>query len=95
MSKDYVDISDWDVMPVQCPTCPFREGNHSEITEMVMERTLTDSSQICHHPATKGKKETHLCRGARLWQCEIMHKLGFLDAPTIEAWDAKRKELER
>ena len=87
------DISDMEVMGAKFRTCPFREGNESPVTDMVKARCLTEASQICHHPKTVGKEETHLCRGAREYQAEHFHRLGLLDEPTLEAWDAKRKEL--
>jgi hypothetical protein len=42
-------------------------------------RLLTFShSQICHHPALSGKKETHLCLTGRDFQLQLLFRLGFL-----------------
>jgi len=86
------------VMVVQCPTCPFREDEdgrpiNPDVMTSVMSRVLEEASQICHHPRTKGKKQTHLCRGARDFQLTVLFRMGFLEAPTDEAWNKKRREL--
>lgn len=49
-------------MASMCASCPFREGGDIELRNRVMERTIFQASQICHHPRTHGRKETHLCR---------------------------------
>lgn len=54
---------------------------------------MREASQICHHPRLHGHTETHLCRGARDHQLVVFHRMGVIDAPTDEAWAAKRKEL--
>lgn len=92
------NVRDWPVMVKQCATCVLRcdeQGRYVDphIARTVIDRCLTQASQICHHPALHGKRETHLCRGARDYQLMIFHRLGFLSAPTDEAWQAKRDEL--
>lgn len=89
-------IANMPVMPKQCATCPFRMAHAGQIEVMatVMGRILNSASQICHHPRTKGKKETHLCRGARDIQIRYFHRIGFLDEPTDEAWAKKWKEIQ-
>jgi len=88
------NISSFPVMKSKCPTCPFHEAHEGqvEIANMVRERCLTQASQICHHPHLHGRKETHLCRGARDYQLEIFHRLGFLSEPTDENWERMRDE---
>jgi hypothetical protein len=49
-------------------------------------QAIIEASQICHHPLLSGKKETHICRGARDFQLEIFYRLGVIDSPTDEAW---------
>ena len=88
-----VDTSKWNVMASRCSTCPFNDNGVNEIRQMVERRCLTQASQICHHPSLHGKKETHLCRGARDFQLRAFAAIGFLEAPTDEAWDKKRQEL--
>ena len=87
-----------EVMKVQCPTCPFREQADGRVLDpdlkaRVERQVLSEASQICHHPSLKGKPETHLCRGARDLQLRLFHSIGFIEAPTDEAWNKKRKEL--
>lgn len=77
------------VMPERCKTCPFR--NDPELAGKVIERVLTDASQMCH--STGWPEGTHLCRGARDIQLRVFHAMGVIESPTDEAWDKKRKEL--
>jgi len=92
------DIRGWPVMQAKCPTCPFnknRDGKEQipELADKVRRRCLTQASQICHHPRLKGKKQNHLCRGARDFQLQVFHRLGVLDEPTDAAWDKKAEEM--
>ena len=79
-------IRNWPVMAAKCESCPFREGGDIELRNRVMERTVLQASQICHHPRLHGKKETHLCRGARDEQLTILFRLGMLPEPTDKAF---------
>jgi hypothetical protein len=79
------------VMAQQCATCPFKVD--PELAARVLSRTLFRASQICHHPALHGKRETHLCRGARDAQLELLYRMGLIDAATNEAFTRKSREL--
>ena len=79
-------IRNWPVMAAKCESCPFREGGDIELRNRVMERTVLQASQICHHPRIHGKKESHLCRGARDEQLTILFRLGMLPEPTDKAF---------
>lgn len=83
----------WSVMPAKCKTCPFGENGDKRLAAAVLDRTLFQSSQICHHPVLNGKKETHLCRGQRDEQLAILHRMGWIDAPTDEAFQRRSREL--
>lgn len=74
-------------MKHKCSTCPFHEDTPEriELANMVRGRSL-QMSQICHHPRLKGKKESHLCRGARDFQIQILYGMGLLREPTDEAF---------
>lgn len=89
------DITHMPVMKGMCSTCPFHEQHigQIEIADMVRKRCLTEASQICHHPRLHGKKETHLCRGARDFQLMIFHRLGVIDEATDEAWERALQQL--
>jgi hypothetical protein len=92
-----LNTADWPVMPKQCSTCVFKtnaQGRwvYPDLAKLVEGRMFT-CSQICHSPRLKGRKETHLCRGTRDRHIEIFYRMGFLDAPTDAAWEAKREEL--
>lgn len=93
-----INTSDWPVMKGKCPTCPFNKDENGretapEIADMVRSRCLTEASQICHHPRLYGKKEDHLCRGARDFQSEFFYRIGLLETPTDEAWENKAQEI--
>jgi hypothetical protein len=84
-------IQGWPVMAAKCASCPFRDGGDIELRNRVMERTVLQASQICHHPRLHRKKETHLCRGARDEQLTILYRMGLLP----EATDAAFEEVSR
>ena len=87
------NVTNWPVMAARCPSCPFNADGCKEIRAMVERRCMTEASQICHHPAIKGKKETHLCKGARDFQLLMFYRLGVIAAPTQEAWDKAQEEM--
>ncbi len=83
------------IMPKKCKTCPFNDDGCKELRKTV-EARLLEVSQTCHSTGvarTPPRKDTHICRGARNYQNEMMYRLGVISAPTDEAWEAKRKEL--
>ncbi len=86
-------IRNWPVMAEKCASCPFRQDGDHELAERVLERTILQASQICHHPVVKGKKETHLCRGARDVQLQILHGMGWIDEPTDDAFAATSRAI--
>jgi hypothetical protein len=79
-------IAGWPVMPARCATCPFHPGRDQRLVNAILARTLFQASQVCHHPRLQGKKETHLCRGARDEQLILLHRLGWIEEPTDEAF---------
>jgi hypothetical protein len=83
------------VMTVKCVTCPFRDSADRRLRANLQARLL-ERSQLCHHPMLHKKRLTHLCRGARDEQLTIMYRLGVLEQPTDQAWEATRVlQLER
>lgn len=92
-----VDIKDFPVMKSKCPTCPFHEDTPARVglANMVRKRCITEASQICHHPRVKGKKETHLCRGARDFQLEVFTAIGVLKEPTDECWSDTHYAIQK
>jgi hypothetical protein len=82
-------------MKQQCATCPFGPNGDPLVHAGVVERMVKfQGSQICHHPALQGKPETHLCRGARDLQLNIMTAMGIIEAPTDKAFMAKWEEIK-
>jgi hypothetical protein len=79
-------IRNWPVMSEKCASCPFRDDGDKILRARVLERTILQCSQICHHPRTHGKKETHLCRGARDEQLTILYRMGLIPEPTDAAF---------
>jgi len=85
-----------------CKTCPWLEGQAEEwacLKPMLMDRAL-HSTPLCHSTGKaltrhNGERlKAHVCRGARDFQLELWYRMGFLSAPTDEAWDAKLQEIE-
>lgn len=89
-------------MPINramCTTCPWRPGSpHADLRGYLEERAFAHESRICHNtglspftgPTGKPKR---LCRGARDAQLNLLHRMGFLAAPTDAAWAAKCREM--
>jgi hypothetical protein len=90
-----INVTGWPVMAHCCATCPFGERGDPGVRESVVSRIVhLGASQICHHSALHGKRETHLCRGARDFQLTLMHRMGMIAAPTNAAFsEASRKAL--
>ena len=86
-------IKNWPVMAEKCASCPFREGGDIELRNRVMERTILQCSQVCHAPRLHGKKETHLCRGARDEQLTILYRMGFIPEPTDKAFEETSRRV--
>jgi len=90
------------VRKTNCATCPFRETGWVEVRQLLMSRAVNEASPICHSTGPKAlvprKKrlsaKPEVCRGARDFQLNLFYKLGFLDAPTDEAWANKVKEMK-
>ncbi len=90
------DVSTMPVMAAKCRTCPFGPAGDPELRSRIERTVLTAASQTCHHTGViHGKPDTHLCRGARDLQLQFFHRLGFLPAPTDQAWKEKQKELAK
>ena len=83
----------WPVMPAMCKTCPFGPDGDKQLAASVLDRTLFQSSQICHHPVLHGKKETHLCRGQRDEQLVLLHRMGWIEEATDAAFAKRSREL--
>ena len=82
-----LNITGLPVMGTMCASCPFAENGCVEVRESVITRIAgLQASQICHHPRTKGKRQTHLCRGARDFQLTLLFRMGFISEPTDEAF---------
>lgn len=88
--------NDAPVMKAKCKTCPFGPNGDPHTRQAVLRLVASfRGSQRCHHPVLIGKPETHLCRGARDVQLNILHHMGVLDTPTDAAFTAKWKELQQ
>ena len=88
------ECNDMPVMKAACATCPFGEHGDPAVATSVLKRTLGKASQLCHHPTLNGKRETHLCRGARDIQLRLLCAMGAISEPTDEAFQAKWAELK-
>lgn len=82
------------VCPVKCATCPFREGSpYADLAPMLTEKALFESGRSAIHHRTG--KPPALCRGARDMQLAMFFGLGFIEAPTDEAWARKLQSLKQ
>lgn len=83
----------WPVMASKCVSCPFGPNGDIDLALKVLERTIGQASQICHHASLAGKRDTHLCRGQRDIQLNMLVAIGALDEATDEAFTKKSREL--
>lgn len=67
----------------------FREGGDRALQAAAIQRTGFNASQVCHHPRLAGRKETHLCRGARDHQLTLLYRLGMIPEATDAAFAAE------
>lgn len=91
-------------LPIQkemCATCPFRVGSkYACLAGHLAESALSDCSRICHSTGSNNGinrrtgKPSALCRGARDLQIKYFFSIGFLEAPTDEAWAKKLKAMD-
>jgi len=76
------------VMRAKCRTCPFAHDGAKDVRAHVEARSLVGINQTCHEA-----DDAFLCRGARDFQLQIFHALGFLSEPTDAAWDERKREV--
>ena len=84
------------VMQAKCKSCPFREDTHGgnvNIRNSVINRTLFSASQICH--STGYPHGTHLCRGMRDIQLQVMCAMGVLEEPTDACWQETWENMNK
>ena len=77
------DISNYPVRPNKCSTCPFliengRRRDPDLASRLEIQMLAQGLNHICHHEALEGKKNTHICRGAKDYQEEIQARLNRL-----------------
>ena len=78
------DVSNLEVMPVCCKTCPFKLDENDmfqniELANKVIERTLFKATQICHFSNYDKKKQQFKCRGSYDYNMEIYKRMGIND----------------
>lgn len=83
------DISGMAVNKERCKSCPFNDHGSLELRTMIQKRSLT-GSQLCHETENKT-----LCRGARDFQLQILHRMDFLKEPTDKCWQKTWEELKK
>lgn len=83
------------------PFLPLSPGSkYASLAPDLARAANTQASRICHSTGPRNAinprpgKPARLCRGARNAQIEHWHRIGFISAPTQEAWDAKLAELK-
>ena len=90
------------VQPVMCATCPFRPGSKTAfLANDLALSALSEASRICHSTGSNNAfnrrtgKPPALCRGARVIQLNYFAAIGFIEAPTDEAWAKKLSECQK
>ena len=83
------EVSKKDIMVKCCKTCPFKKDENGvwrdgRLANEVIQRNLFKSQQICHHPRTQGKEETHRCRGYYDYAFAIYSRLGLQPEKHLE-----------
>jgi len=88
------------VLKEMCGNCPFREGSpYQDLVPTLTDSALNGQSRVCHSTGSNNAihrrtgKPQAICRGARDIQLKYFAAIGFIEEPTDEAWDKKRKEL--
>lgn len=88
------------VLKKQCATCPFRKDSpYRYLAPDLAISAAVEASRICHNTGEPNavndnpKGPPMLCRGARDLQLQMFFGMGFLDAPTDEAWEARCQEM--
>lgn len=72
----------FDLLKKPCATCPFKKNRNGilqnvELVNIVVQRNLFNSQQMCHHPWLNNKKETHRCKGYFDYAEEIYKRIGY------------------
>lgn len=85
------------VRKTMCATCPFRKGSGTEYLRATIEASAITNGRLCHstgnNPIIKAVDVPEaVCRGAREFQKEMLHGIGFLKGTTDKEWAAKRAE---
>ena len=74
------NVSDLEIMPVCCKTCPFKLNKNDVFQDVVLaskvtERTLFKSQQLCHKDSYDKKKQLFRCRGSYDYNKEIYTRM--------------------
>jgi hypothetical protein len=92
-------MKNYPLRKTKCATCPFRPGSkYACLANDLAASAMNEGSRICHSTGSNGiHKRTgiksHLCRGARDVQLQVMFSLKVITAPTDEAWNAQREAI--
>ena len=94
-----MDNSNFRVNKQKCSSCPFRKNKQGRypderLVARIQQDVITNANQVCHHPRLSGKAGHSLCRGARDFQLQIFHSIGFLEEATDECWDLMREKSQ-
>jgi hypothetical protein len=98
VNDDQTSSNPLDVMETKCSTCPWRVDNgvlceDVATKDCLKSSVLTVRNQLCHSPAWIGMPETRICRGARDYQLQVFHRIGFLSEPTDQSWADKLSDI--
>lgn len=88
------------IVHAQCDSCPFKQDSeYSCLKAFLAASSINETSRICHSTGNNNGinrrtgKPPMLCRGARDYQLQFFHRIGFIEEPTDGAWEKRCKEL--
>jgi hypothetical protein len=68
----------------------------------MLEEASMKTSRICHSTGKiivsevkRAHGKARICRGSRNYQLQLLAGIGFLTAPTDEAWEKKNQEIQQ
>lgn len=84
------------VRKTMCGTCPFRDESPTAYLKADLTEASMKESRICHSTGTNNAFhqrtgiKSHLCRGSRNVQLDVMCAAGVITESTDEAWNDQR-----
>lgn len=78
-----------------CATCPWQVNSpYKGLVDYLTKSATTEATRICHSTGSSAihrrtGKPSAACKGAREITLRAWHRMGFIEAPTEDAWAKK------